>query len=302
MNKLMENYQTNISTIHFTDDERNSGVCDEKKLRESVQSFHTDGVVILENIISRELISSLHQEYVNRYQGYFKEDLYDDVLHVGNKRMMLQVEIDGVFNDRNVYLHPLMETIVLNLLDREFIVGGFGSVISLPGASAQLLHRDSGPLFKRLQGKSVLPPFAITVSIPLIPQTKETGSTRFVPGSHRVRREDAFNMQYIDPEVLPGSLVMWDYTVFHGGLENRSDKVRPILYLSYTKHWFKDHNYSQHSPIKMNQHNYDLMPEELRRLFTWSRPPVAHAEQSYDQNDPCPCKSGKKYKDCHGKQ
>jgi len=302
MNEFIENYQPNISTILFSDSERDSGICGDSKLRQAVQSFHSDGVVILENIFSQELISSLYHEYVIRNQRYFSDDLYDDALHVGNKRMMLQVEIDGVFNNQKLYFHPFLATILLNLLGKIFVVGGFGSVVSLPGAGAQHIHRDSGQLFEEMEGNVVLPPFAITVAIPLIPLTKKTGSTRIYPGSHRASIEEAPAMKYFDPEIPVGSLVMWDYTVFHGGLANRSNQVRPLLYLSYCKQWFRDPNYHKHSPIKMSELNYSLIPEVLKPLFAWSRPTTTYAEETHDLNSPCPCFSGKKYKDCHGRQ
>lgn len=152
------NYKATIHRVKFTDEERTARVCPESKLIEAIQAFHNDGAVVLENLFPREMISSLHAEYVRRYQHYFKEDLYDDVLHVGNKRMMLQVDIDGVFNDENLYFQPFLAAVLRNLLGNIFIIGGFGSVVSLPGAGAQPVHRDADHLFEGMEGKVVLPP------------------------------------------------------------------------------------------------------------------------------------------------
>jgi hypothetical protein len=59
-----------------------------------------------------------------------------------------------------------------------------------------------------------------------------------------------------------------DYRLIHGGLANRSDKVRPILYFVFSRYWFRDYaNFTQKAPVVMRTSEYERVPKKWRKLF-----------------------------------
>jgi hypothetical protein len=56
-----------------------------------------------------------------------------------------------------------------------------------------------------------------------------------------------------------------DYRLYHSGLANRSDKVRPILYITYFRPWFKDYvNYRKVPSLLFDEAEYEKAPPQYR--------------------------------------
>jgi len=291
-----------VPVIGFSDQEQQTGRASQDKTVAAARAFVEHGAVYLSNVFSGEYIDTLYKEYVRKYEKYFQEDLYDDALPVGNRRMMVPVEVTGLFNDPLIYGNPVVVPILQLLLGKSFIMSGFGSVLSLPGAEAQHIHRDHPPLYEELEGKAVLPPFSITTVIPLIGLDSQTGSTRIYPGTHRLTMTEARQMPFVEPEVPVGSMLLWDNLVYHGGAPNHSDRVRPLLYFNYARPWFRDSgNYERHEPLLISDGEFDKVPEGLKPLFAWSRPPDGYDLTRIKPDEQCPCYSGKLFRDCHGR-
>ena len=104
---------------------------------------------------------------------------------------------------------------------------GKGCFISLAGSSVQTWHSDGD----HLSDQCHLPPHAINVFLPLVPLTKLTGPTEFVPGSHVFNDFDV-PATPIALECDAGDAVLFDYRIKHRGLANKSQMTRPVLYLS----------------------------------------------------------------------
>ena len=66
------------------------------------------------------------------------------------------------------------------------------------------------------------------------------GTTSLWLGSHRGAHRDS-DAGGTKPVVREGSCLLWDYRLKHGGTANRSDTVRPLLYLTYCRPWWVDH-------------------------------------------------------------
>jgi hypothetical protein len=118
--------------------------------------------------------------------------------------------------------------------------------------------------------------------------------------------------------------MLLDYRTLHTGLPNQSARVRPILYMVYARGWFCDEatHFGVNSP-DMPLADYHNVPEQARMpLYRALSQAVRHQGRETDRdartggaarnpgdpaswgkvgrNDPCPCGSGKKYKQCHG--
>jgi hypothetical protein len=119
--------------------------------------------------------------------------------------------------------------------------------------------------------------------------------------------------------------MLLDYRTLHTGLPNHGARVRPILYMVYARGWFCDDatHFGVNSP-DMPLEEYNGVPEAARtplyralsqavrnpgRKIGRDAPARGPARISSDpsswgkvgRNDPCPCGSGRKYKQCHGR-
>lgn len=292
-----------LTAIRFDESERRSGRALPQNVAAAVRAVQETGAVYLENVFDTAFIAQLRDDYVARHGRYFKEDLYDDVLHVGNRRMMISIEVSGLFNQPLLYANPLLFPVLQELLGPRFIMGGFGSVISLPGARAQHIHRDHPELFGDFDYQHRVPCFALTMAIPMIDMNMQTGTTRLVPGSHRAPVERAKTMAWLDPLAPVGSVLIWDYMLYHGGTANTSDRVRPLLYFTYCRPWFRDSaNYSTQDPVRVPEQEFARIPDQLKPMFQWTMPRTRHDWSKTPPNMPCPCVSGRLFKDCHGRR
>jgi ectoine hydroxylase-related dioxygenase (phytanoyl-CoA dioxygenase family) len=144
-----------------------------------------------------------------------------------------------------------------------------GQVVSYPGSDRQHIHRDHPLLFGDCEESCNLPSYAINVTVPLIDVSAEMGPTGVWLGSHR--HFEGGDPHPRDMTMAPfrrGDCVLLDYRVMHAGLPNKSNVVRPIAYLVYTKTWFFDEmNHVKRSPLGMTLAQYNAMPEELQPLL-----------------------------------
>lgn len=287
--------------IQCTPEERASGILSREKLSAAITALtETHGAVAFESVFPPEFIKALRDVFDERYNRYYREDLYEDALPVGNRRMMLTIEISGVFNDAQLFCNSLIFPVLRAALGDDLVMSGFGGVISLPGAKAQHLHRDHSTLFGDLDFRAHLPCFAITVAIPLIDMNIMTGTTRLCLGGHRKPNEAIGDMTVVDPVVPAGSLLMWDYLLPHAGTPNCSDLIRPLLYFTYSRAWFRDaKNYGRQRPILLPDDEYEKVPHPLRKLFDWSLETKWLDWSRYPIEQQCPCGSGRIFRDCH---
>ena len=67
-----------------------------------------------------------------------------------------------------------------------------------------------------------------------------------------------------------GSCVLLDYSVAHLGIGNRSEHVRPILNLIYSRPWFRDcRNYHLQPPLRFAPGYLDDAPDAVHKLVAW---------------------------------
>ena len=245
-------------------------------LRTALQTFNEQGALYIKKAFDPALISSLHQAYLDQFGSVDPAELVNHGLTVGERRYMLPVQITAAFNDPVVYANPLIGPILLHLLGQLCVIDSFGVVTALPGSATQHAHADNPGLFDIEQFDYSIPTYAITVAIPLIDLNLSTGSTHVLPGSHRKKpRQLANGLSDMTGSITPypsiGDCVMWDYRTVHSGEENRSDEIRPLLYIVYSRHWFSDlMNFKKVKPINMSSAEYAKVPSHLQHLLSRS--------------------------------
>jgi Ser/Thr protein kinase RdoA (MazF antagonist) len=231
--------------------------------------FKTNGVLLIRDLFPQAFIDNLYQSFINQYQSKWVDQDDADVLEVGDRRKMLTIDIQDTFNTPELYGNPFLLQLLERLLGSGFVLGSFGAVIALPGAKDQHIHRDHPPLFEDEALSLQIPSFAITVVIPLIDLTAETGSTRLWKGSHKLAPSQDLAMEASSvPWVKQGSCYLMDYQLLHGGTANISPQVRPILYLVYYRSWFQEAvNYEKQARLLLSKSEYHKVPQECQFLF-----------------------------------
>jgi ectoine hydroxylase-related dioxygenase (phytanoyl-CoA dioxygenase family) len=236
----------------------------------------------------------------------------------GEGRYQITPRMSGAFGAPGIFANPLLHRVLASLLGRDMQLSSMTLVVSYPGASLQPIHRDHGYLFAHPDVAANLPVHAINVVVPLIDVDLQTGPTAVWPGSHlwpegaqaQPAAAAACALQRSDCMLL-------DYRTIHTGLPNQSLRVRPILYLVYARSWFFDDvNHFGVNSLDLSLEDHRGLPASthpllVRALSQALRNQARHTPVSIPndpssrakigRNDACPCGSGKKYKQCHGR-
>lgn len=254
-----------IPSFTVSDQERERGTLDEPTIQAACAAFREAGAIRLHRAVPLGMHEELDARYRERYArelaGTTKADL----------RPLFTVDVEGPFNRPAFYANPFVYPIVARLLGTDCILGACSSVVSFPGAPAQFTHRDSESLYADYAFDVGLPPYALTVLLPLVDANEETGSTEVWPRSHKEPSlERVIASPPVHPHVPRGSVMMTDSRVVHRGAANRSRTIRPLVYCSYHRHWFRDYGgYEHRPPIAMSPLDFSRVPPEHRHLFAW---------------------------------
>jgi ectoine hydroxylase-related dioxygenase (phytanoyl-CoA dioxygenase family) len=262
-----------LASIQASDNVTTSAI-----LKQAADLFLEHGCLVLKSAFDPQFIAMLHRDFVKKYNRYFQDTTFPDALKVGDKRTMVTLRVESYFNSPELYANFRTFNLLKYLLSDAMILGSMGAVSALPGAQRQHVHRDHANIFDTTtvypggdRCYPVLPPYAITVVVPLVALDELTGSTRMWPGSHLVLDNQAMAGPAVEPMVALGDCYLMDYRLMHGGMPNRSEIVRPILYNVYYRPWFRDYqNYPLQTALSMTETERAKVPAAYRGLFDWS--------------------------------
>lgn len=229
-----------------------------------VEKFVEDGWLRLGGVMPVPLIDNLRVEFERQADRLRSEqDGRRGYIRVGDGRQMLSVELTGPFLDPALYANLVLTRMLAALLGEDFLIDSFTCVVANPGAGEQKQHRDHLPLFNDSVA-AALPPYAITVVVPLIDLDEQTGTTRLFPGTLHGGEGKAGVLPY----VARGDCFMMDYRLLHHGTANRSGAIRPVLYIVYARPWFTDiGNFRRQPRINMREEQLRQVLPEHRFLF-----------------------------------
>jgi hypothetical protein len=316
-------------------DERARGQLHPEAQAAAQAAFRKHGCLMLPGVLPLPLVDAMHREYVARYgaldaHGMFEQSQRPSPNPIGPRgkaRYEITLRMNGAFGLPAVFANPLLYGILAPLLGGDMQLNSFTIVTSYPGAPMQQIHRDHGHLFATDPdlGPS-LPVYAVNVVVPLIDVDLETGPTGVWPGSHQWQSGvEAQPDAMAACPIRRGDCMLLDYRTLHTGLPNQSQRVRPVLYMVYARGWFFDdaNHFGVNTP-DMSLDDYRSIPEQARMplhraLSQAMRNQAREIERNARQgvparaandpsswgkvgrNDPCPCGSGRKYKQCHGR-
>eukprot|EP00965_Chrysotila_dentata_P025956 861074-Pleurochrysis_carterae.AAC.2 len=85
-----------------------------------------------------------------------------------------------------------------------------------------------------------LPPHSLTLFIPLVAVDAAIGPTQFQLGTHVKATLAQPHKHYVLACCDAGDVVAYDPRVMHRGTQNQSDRERPVVYLTFSRVWYRD--------------------------------------------------------------
>ncbi len=265
-------------TITLSEQEILTGSLHPNTLQMAKHFFSVHGFLKIENLFAREFLEQVAKAYEEQLDFAQEEMTLKQGTQNSHRRYIVPINFQKPFNDPKLYANALLLPLLKELLGRHLILSSFGAISALPGSTDQHLHADYFPLFEEnLPLSCQTPPFAITVAIPLLDIDLINGPTIAWSGSHLTYPIES-KMQAYQRQFLYGSMgccYFWDYRTFHAGGSNHSENIRSLLYMAYTRRWFKD--FSNPDFLHINEKDYLSIPQEHRSLF-------AHIKSIYQEN------------------
>jgi ectoine hydroxylase-related dioxygenase (phytanoyl-CoA dioxygenase family) len=264
--------------VSISESERTEGRLRSETTAGIVERFDRYGYVVLDGLFPVDLVDGLCRAYLAQYGSMDSAAMAtaaniggaNRLLEVGRRRYEIAVRMTHEFRDPRVYAGDLLFPLVSQLLNGTCHLSGFTIVVSHPGSEMQDIHRDYSYLFLDDVLATLLPTYAVNVSVPLVDVDRRTGPTGAWLGSRRwPRGRRAEPADVVCPETKKGDCVLMDYRTLHAGMPNTADVIRPILYMAYARPWFFDEgNHRRRIPLDMPIDPDEAMPEDRRELLT----------------------------------
>ncbi len=239
----------------------------ESELQTHLEAVERGGFTILENVFSLERADAFRKR-IREIERTTLRPLEPGETEEDSSffRTAGLLSIDPIFWD--VPIDLTVTQVVEGVLGPDFLISTFSGIDLKPnGNNIQPLHPDDAliPLARPHER-----PIGCTVMWVVTDFNERTGGTRLLPGSHRepldlLWSQDTERMgQAIQPDMKPGSVLVFDHALFHGASDNPSDDWRLGLHVSYHAGWIRPYtNWFRSIPIE----EVRQFPEKLRDLL-----------------------------------
>ena len=244
-------------TTHFvaTDDELASGALELETLDAIRASISEQGYAVVANLISDETCellmgSVLEDAAIVRAQA--KKTAHED--RTGKGHLQLGLRRYAPYVTADLVANPLIEHVVSAVLGKGAWLGFYNGNVNLPGSEHQPLHYDrpyswASKAAAEADGQPWPPPTTtLSCSVGLTEITEENGATEIYPRSHLETAVADWPLgtrpgKY--PELLEkwgppgrmaiprGGVCFRDPRMWHRGVPNPSDEVRPMIAITY---------------------------------------------------------------------
>jgi len=241
-------------------------------LGDAVACVQRHGGIVIRDAIPQSVISAVLEDFRTRHDVHMapgQKKLFR-TFQSDPLRAQVPVAVDGPVANPEFFAPPSVLALARKLMGDDLIIGEMGVVISHAGAGAQEIHRDSNFLFGGLDLEIGLPPFAMTMLVPLLDVTPEMGPTEFWPGTHR-HRDETSDEPPLSLAINAGSVILIDSRVLHRGGANISGPVRPTAYFSFHRPWYLEHfGYENKPQVRITPAMLQRLPEAYRSMFSWA--------------------------------
>lgn len=240
--------------VHVSPGERDAGVLARTTASRAARAFEEHGLVLLRGVVPPSVAEQCCDTVTASLEfcrsrllekGMVMETSpfgYHEIVHRSRLRFDMRL-LPGSPHTAQAAIDPSLEDLAPWVQVVQLILGEAawkiftGGLMSLPGAEPQDTHMDGHHLF---DDAIQCPPHCLTVLVPLVPVTRETGPTEFWPGSHNLERRQVGASPGAAPELSLGDALLFDYKLIHRGTENVSDHLRPVMYTVWGRSWFNE--------------------------------------------------------------
>ncbi len=233
-----------------------------------LKEIEGDGFTIIESVIPPDLVKALKdrvRECEVASVGPL-EDLGTDDDDFSFMRTAGLLRLDPIFHQ--VPIHEEVLQVVEAVLGKNVLLSAFSAMDVQPGKlNIQPIHPDDALIPVPRPHER---PIGCTAMWVVTEFNESTGGTRVLPGSHREPLDLLFSQdkerlsQVVQPDMKPGSVLVFDHALFHGAANNGSDDWRLGLQVSYHAGWVRTFtNWFRSIPIEEIRE----FPEKLQDLL-----------------------------------
>lgn len=214
---------------------------------QALEQLRTDGYVILRDVLSSPVLEearSALRSLVDR-QAWGKGEFFGDRTKRVHNILAKTRAIDPLV------AHPAVLDLLRGTLTQPQ-VSIVNAIEIHPGETAQFLHQDDAafPIARPH------PPLIVNTMWALTEFTAVNGATRLVPGSQDAT-ELAEDPLIVTAEMEPGSVLLWQGGLFHGGGANCAQRPRLGLNVNYNCSW-----------LRQQENQYLAIPKDIAATFS----------------------------------
>jgi ectoine hydroxylase-related dioxygenase (phytanoyl-CoA dioxygenase family) len=256
-------------------------------LDEALAAIRTEGLVVLENVVSHEHLDVLRERMDEDSEKLIRAEKWG-----GAGRLPKHLQqgpppfAPYVFSD--IVANPYVIQVTKTLLGEGVYNSFYNGNTNCPGSGTQPLHGDGGHLWP---GMEVAHPTAsVVVNISPMDVTEENGAVELWPGTHMVtnidrRIDDAAEAarRSIVPPIRgctkKGSALIRDIRLWHRGVPNHSDRPRHMIAMIHNVRWLqrsKTLKYGKGCEAAFNNddldHHAEFVDEPIDYLFRYHIP------------------------------
>jgi len=240
------------------------GVTENTLSPEEKRALDEEGYVVFPDLIDPEWLEQLR----NAFEALIEKEKDGTAFVFGREagvRRLSDLINKGEVWDR-IWLHPKMLAAAYHVIGRDFKVNSINARDALPGEGHQKLHADWGP-------RTVNEPYHGINSLVLLDDfLPNNGATRIVPGTHKLAGKPADYMEdtfaphpdEIVPTLKAGTVISYNFHMWHGGTKNETNLKRRVLHPSYVAREFPQ-QYDQREFLRKT--TYDRLSPAARYLL-----------------------------------
>ncbi|MFA5119920.1 phytanoyl-CoA dioxygenase family protein [Zavarzinia sp.] len=227
---------------------------------EVAAALREHGYCIVDNLVPEALMDRIDAEM----GPYVRSSLYGDDGFVGKLTKRTGAMIARSPAARELIMNPTAIGTAGKFLEKATTFQlHLTQIISVfPGSKAQPIHRDqvAWDFFPFPKDYEV----QCNILWAMTDYTEEMGATRVVPGSHLLDDREYTIEESIPAEMTRGSALFYTGKVYHGAGENKSDKIRQAINITYAVGWVRqEENQYLTTPIEIAK----TLPEDLLKVM-----------------------------------
>ncbi len=236
--------------IEISEAERQSKALNSDNLAKANRALVEDGYVVMLDVVDPAHIEILRTRMLEDVSSILARSDVPTQFAKGNIQQDPPPYLPFLFRD--VLVNPFVIQATKSVLGAGLHNNFYSGNTNLPGSQPQPVHADYGQLWPNLQVAH--PAFSYVINLPLIDVNEHNGSTEIWPGTHTdttvtwqggdikvpadVLERRRAEVPPLQPKIRAGSALIRDMRLWHRGVTNHSEQIRPMIAMIHNVAWF----------------------------------------------------------------